>query len=128
MHRNLQWCRLLTVAYGAYSLDNIPEGTLCRIMTERLGEDGPFDFIQDNIHSAVIVREWFEDHPRTNELPWPANSPDMNPIENVFGLMALEWDPRFERTAEALETHAREVFRCGAEAPSDFHCTFFFHA
>ncbi|KAK3917603.1 Transposable element Tc3 transposase [Frankliniella fusca] len=102
-----------------YKRDDILEGVLLPAMTERLGEGAPFRFVQDNapIHTAHVVRDWFEEHPFITKLPWPASSPDMNLNENLFGLIALEWDPRFERTAEALDQHAREVFAAVQRRP-----------
>ena len=48
-----------------------------------------FSFIQDNSsnHTAKIVQKWFAAHPFIEKLDFPAKAPDMNPIENVWGLM-----------------------------------------
>jgi len=45
-------------------------------------------FMDDNapIHRANVVREWMEVH-AVNCLPWPAYSPDLNPIENIWASM-----------------------------------------
>ncbi len=42
-------------------------------------------FIHDNspIHKAIIIREWLQNHPEIQVIPWPRKGADMNPIENV---------------------------------------------
>ncbi|KAE8741255.1 hypothetical protein FOCC_FOCC013210 [Frankliniella occidentalis] len=98
---------------AAFYRDYVLEGTLVPQMAERIGADTPFKFVQDNasIHTAGIVENWFDRQEHIEKLPWAPFSPDLNPIENLFGLIALEWDPRFEMTPQALEAHAIEVYQ-----------------
>lgn len=46
---------------------------------------------QDNspIHTARVVRNWFDEN-QIQVLPWAAKSPDMNPIENIWGFMTKQ--------------------------------------
>lgn len=62
-------------------------------------------FVQDNcaIHRAAIVREWLNAQNNLTVINWPAKSPDLNPIENLWGQMVLNWDPSEVRNTKNLE-------------------------
>ena len=49
--------------------------------------EGTLHFQQDNhpVHTANRNEEWFNRRPDIDQLEWPPNSHDMNPIENVLG-------------------------------------------
>lgn len=36
--------------------------------------------------------EWFEEHPEIVLIDWPAKSPDLNPIENLWSIITNKWD------------------------------------
>lgn len=47
-----------------------------------------FIFQQDNcpVHTAAVIRQWFAEN-NVELLPFPAHSADLNPVENVWGLI-----------------------------------------
>lgn len=53
---------------------------------EQLYPDGEFIFQHDNcpVHTANIVTQWMRAN-NVETLPWASYSPDVNPIENIWG-------------------------------------------
>ena len=53
---------------------------------------------------------WFRDQQEFTVIEWPSRSPDLNPVENLWGIMVNEWTDRNERTPNMVERHYMEVW------------------
>ncbi len=70
-----------------------------------------FIFQQDlaPAHTAKGTKNWFNDHGVT-VLDWPANSPDLNPIENLWGIVKRKMRDTRPNNADELKATVKETW------------------
>ncbi len=78
---------------------------------DKLYGDADFIFQQDlaPAHTAKGTKSWFNDHGVT-VLDWPANSPDLNPIENLCGIVKRKMRDTRPNNADDLQATVKETW------------------
>jgi hypothetical protein len=86
-------CVIVEEQLTALVYRDILEQALLRVLSVLPVFGNNFVFQQDNcpIHAAHLIRDFLQANDNeVTTLDWPARSPDCNPIENIWGIMAKE--------------------------------------
>jgi transposase len=67
-----------------------------------------FQHDNDPKHAAKAVREWLSDQP-FQVMKWPAQSPDLNPIENMWAMLKTKLYRNYERPPRGINEHWERI-------------------
>ncbi len=78
---------------------------------DKLYGDADFIFQQDlaPAHTAKSTKSWLNDH-GVGVLDWRANSPDLNPIENLWGIVKRKMRDTWPNNADELKATVKETW------------------
>ncbi len=77
----------------------------------QLFKDADFIF-QQNLapaHTAKSTKSWLNDH-GVGVLDWPANSPVLNPIDNIWGVVKMKMRNKRPKNADELKATFKETW------------------
>lgn len=83
-------------------------------------QDDSCYFQDDNApcHRSKVVKEWFQHQGIQLIQNWPGNSPDLNPIENLWAIIGKEVRDRHPNSRTSLEEVIQEAWSSPAVAQS----------
>ncbi len=107
-------CHLLVLVHCVFWSPQSTQEILEHFMlpsADKLYGDADFIFQQDlaPAHTAKGTKSWFNDHGVT-VLDWPANSPDLNPIENLSGIVKRKMRDTRPNNADDLKATVKETW------------------
>ncbi len=87
---------------------------------DQLFKDAVFIFQQDlaPAHTAKSTKSWLNDH-GVGVLDWLANSPDLNPIKNIWSIVKRKMRNKRPKNIDELKATVKETWASSAVPQTD---------
>ncbi len=111
-------CHLLVLVHCVFLKTNFTASVYQEIVehfmlpsADQLFKDADFIFQQDlaPAHTAKSTKSWLNDH-GVVVLEWPENSPDLNPRENLWGIVKRKMRNKRPKNADELKATVKETW------------------